>query len=460
MSAARALVRAWRAASPLAAPASVLHAARLHVMDALGVGLAGAGLEQGVPYRRYDAMAPQGRASSLASSRMLNAAEAALVNGGLIHSLEFDDTHTESIVHGSAVLAAAALAAGQEAGASGARILAAYMLGWEMLIRLGLAAKGAFQSRGFQITSVGGTLAAALVAADIAGASDDEMVNAMGIALSQSSGVFEFLTNGSSVKSLHPGWAAHAGLVAARLAACGITGPQTSIEGERGLFASFAGDRAAADAFVESLNDFGRVWRLEQAAFKLLPCCHYLHPFVEAALTLRGEGVAAKDIASLDLVIAARAAPIVCEPWATKLAPADGHSARWSLPIVVAEALVHGRVEHATFSRRADDDVLALARRASWRPLEPNNFPRAFEAEIHCAMVDGSTRSVRIDDVLGNAARPAGEEAVLAKFRANARLSLSEEGAAQAEAALLTLDKQDDMQQVGAALALRRAQEK
>jgi len=90
------------------------------------------------------------------SDRTASADVAALINGGLIHSLEYDDTHTGSIVHGSAVLAAVALAVGQSLGSSGPQVLAAYARGWEVFVRLGLAAPGAFQREGFQITSVGG----------------------------------------------------------------------------------------------------------------------------------------------------------------------------------------------------------------------------------------------------------------------------------------------------------------
>src|SRR5262249_56307696 len=122
------------------------------------------------------------------------------------------------IVHGSAVLAPTALAAAQEAEASGEDLLRAYILGWEVLVRMGLAAPGGFQARGFQVTSVAGTLVAALQAAELAMLDENRTVAALGIALSQAAGVFEFLSNGSSVKSMHPGWAAHPGLLPARLA--------------------------------------------------------------------------------------------------------------------------------------------------------------------------------------------------------------------------------------------------
>ncbi|MFX7052414.1 MmgE/PrpD family protein, partial [Acinetobacter baumannii] len=88
----------------------------------------------------------------------------------------------------------------------------------------------------------------------------------VGIALSQASGVFEFLSNGATVKSLHPGWAAHAGIVAAGLARAGLTGPETSFEGRFGLFRVFARDAAAADRFAAEITDLGRRWHLPEAA--------------------------------------------------------------------------------------------------------------------------------------------------------------------------------------------------
>ena len=111
---------------------------------------------------------------------------------------------------------------------------------------------------------------------------DAQCVDAIGIALSQSSGVFEFLTNGSTVKSLHAGWAAHGGVTAATLAGAGLTGPATAFEGQFGLFQRFALDTDAANRFAASIGTLGTQWHLPQAAFKFYPCCHYIHPFIEA----------------------------------------------------------------------------------------------------------------------------------------------------------------------------------
>ncbi|NNM75126.1 MmgE/PrpD family protein [Enterovirga aerilata] len=448
---ARRLVRQFRSLVRQPLPAEVEEAAKLHLLDALGVGLAARASSVGRPYSRYAAgVALGGPATVLGSAMGAPASEAALVNGGLIHSLEYDDTHTGSIAHGSAVLAPTVLAAGEAAGAAGATVLKAFALGWETLIRMGLASAAGFQALGFQVTSVGGTLVAAMMAAELSGASEDEAVAAVGIALSGSSGGFEFLTNGSSVKSMHPGWAAHVGITAAAMARAGLTGPETAIEGRNGLFRAFAGDEKGGAAFGSLLEDFGTVWHLPKAAFKFYPCCHYLHPFIEAAGRLAEDGVAADEVDELVCRAPARTAAIICEPWALKQNPPSGHAARWSLPVAVAARLVDGRVDLAAFEAPASPAVLALAGRTRWEPLGRDNFPAAFEAEIFCRTRDGRIREVRIDDVFGNASRPATPEDVRGKFRANAGRTLPLEAVRMIEAAV---------DAIGAALSLGPLQE-
>ena len=407
-------------------PEEVSQAARLHFMDALGVGLAAAGSPVGTPYRIFSkGNSDRGPATILGRSHGASAADAALVNGGLMHSLEFDDTHTGSIMHGSSVVAAAALAAGEAAGASGAGVLGAYVRGWEALARFGLAAPGRFHAQGFQATSVAGTLAAALVAAELHGLDEDLSVAALGIALSQSSGVMEFLSNGSSVKSLHSGWAAHGGVLAALLASASMTGPQTSLEGRWGLFRQFAGDDGAAQRMRGLIGSLGEKWHLPEAAFKFFPCCHYLHPFIEAAGILAARGLRAAEVKSIVCEVPAGAAPVICEPWERALAPPTGHAARWSLPVVVAARLVEGKVDLATFERQAAPAVSELARRIRWVPLENARFPERFEAVIRCETVSGASQAVRIDDVDGNHTRPPSAQRVREKFSANAARALA-----------------------------------
>jgi len=426
MTLSRELVRALRSTFRAPLPENVALAARLHLLDAIGVGLASAGSPVGAAYGGFaKELAKGGPATMLGHASGATAADAALVNGGLIHSLEFDDTHTASIAHGSAVIAAAALAVGEAHGCTGTTVLGAFARGWEVLIRFGLASPLGFQSRGYQTTSVGGTLAAALVASELAGLTEDQSVAAIGISLSQASGVFEFLTNGSSVKSLHPGWAAHGGVVAALLARSGMTGPESSLEGRYGLFRQFAGDDAAPDRFRTMVADIGRNWHLPNAAYKFYPCCHYLHPFIEAAGILAERGVRAGDVSRVLCRVPASESGIICEPWERKQSPETGHAGRWSLPIVVAARLVDGKVDLSTFEQPASAAVRDLARRMLWEPLPDAKFPERFEAEIICELTSGASQTVRIDDVDGNHTRPPSPERVLAKFRANAARTLA-----------------------------------
>ncbi|TAK82564.1 MAG: MmgE/PrpD family protein [Betaproteobacteria bacterium] len=437
MTLARELVRAVRSASQARLQDNVAAAARLHLLDAIGVGLASAGSPVGAAYRALaKGVARGGPATVFGQAAGAAAADAALINGGLIHSLEYDDTHTASIQHGSSVIAAAALAVAEAQGASGAALLGAFARGWEVLIRFGLVAPGRFHAHGFMSTSVGGALASALLASELLGSSEDQSVAALGIALSQASGVMEFLTNGSSVKSLHPGWAAHGGVVAALLARSGMTGPETSLEGRHGLFRQFAADDEAPERFRALIGDIGRKWHLPDAAYKFYPCCHYLHPFIEAAGVLAERGVRAGDVARILCRVPAGEVPVICDPWESKQAPETAHAARWSLPIVIAARLIEGKVDLATFESPASAAVRELAGRIRWEPLPDARFPERFEAEIVCETKAGKTETVRIDDVFGNHTRPPGEAAILAKFRANAARSLKPEAIALVERAV------------------------
>jgi 2-methylcitrate dehydratase PrpD len=398
-------------------PVRIKRRARLAIADAIGVGLAASASSVGEPYRRYgSAIAGSGRATLLTGGRA-EPAEAALVNGGLIHSLEYDDTHTGSIIHGSSVILPTALALSEDLGLSGAQLLRLYILGYEALIQIGLSAPGLLQRRGFQVTSVAGAMVAAAMAATANDLTRSQAAHAIGISLSQASGSMEFLSNGSSVKSLHPGWAAHAGIKAAQFAGAGMTGPLTAFEGRFGYFALFGvlDDGTAAG----SLDEIGLRWRLDEVATKFNPCCHYIHPFIEAALMLRERGIDASSVAAVTFAVPQGAAGVICEPWETKLSPPSGHAMRWSLPLCFANALLDGSVDLATFERPPSEEALTLARSTRWKPLAESAFPRCFDAGVRCELSGGDIVELRVDDAYGNATRPPDEADIWRKFEAN-----------------------------------------
>ena len=251
-------------------PADVVALAKTHLLDQLGVGLAAAALPRNRPLASVvSAFGTGGKATALGFDAPVPAAAAVLRNGALMHSLEYDATHTASVAHAGSVVAPVALAVCEETGASGARMLHAFVLGWEMFVRLGLAAPGSFSKHGFQFTAVGGPFAAALTAGLLLGLNQEQLTNALGIAGSQASGVMEFVHEGATVKALHGGWPAHAGLLAARLAEAGMTGPSTILEGAHGFYALYARDAEAPARLRSHLQTLGKHWHLREAALKV-----------------------------------------------------------------------------------------------------------------------------------------------------------------------------------------------
>lgn len=435
-------------------PPAVLRATKDHILDALGVGLAAASLRSAAGLRAAAAALGQGaEASALGFAEPLPAPSAALLNGALIHSLEFDDTHIASVVHGSSVVVPTALAVAEREGRSGRDLLRAVVIGWEVFVRLGLAAPGRFQARGFQITAVGGPFVAALIGSTLLDADAAQTVSALGIAGSQSSGVFEYLSDGSTVKSLHPGWAAHAGTVASYLARGGMTGPSSIFDGRFGFYATFAGDVEGAARLREMLRTLGRDWHLPEVSLKAYPCCHYIHPFLECLSQVLADGVAVDDIAEIRCEGPREEAPVICEPWERKLAPASGYEAKFSLPYCLGALLADGAVDVSTFDIDSPDPkALALASRVVWTPQDGTGFPRRFPGRIEVRMESGRRRAAHVADVHGGPDRPLPPVEIRAKFRKNAARRLRPEAVSAVEAAVDRLDAAPDLTELCRAL--------
>lgn len=402
-------------------PADVLDAARLHFLDALGVGTAAARVG---PVRNIVAhageLAGSGGATVIGRREPVGAGAAALVNGTLIHSLEYDDTHVASVMHGSSVMAAASLASAEQHGADGAAMLRAFTVGWELLIRFGMATNGSLQAAGFQPTSAAGPFAAALADGLVHRDSWQTVTSALGIAGIQPGGNFAFLATAATVKAAQPGWAAHAGLIAAGLARAGITGPSSVLEGPSGFFALYGHDDAAASLLRETLDTFGAKWQLPDAAFKAYPCCHFIHPFLEC-LDRLPRRVTAEEVQELRCVVPVEQMPVIGDPWEGKQHPRNGHDARWSLPYVLAARLHDGSVDLGLFDGPARPELSALAERITVEPWHGSGHPSRFPARLSVVLDTGDTMSADVVDVRGGPARPFDTEMVVAKFRANAR---------------------------------------
>jgi 2-methylcitrate dehydratase PrpD len=426
-------------------PPEVVASVRVRTLDVLGIALA-ASTGDSAPsvMGALEGWAAAGDCTVLGGKRTATAPLAVLANGTLAHSLDFDDTHAVSITHASAVVVPVALALGEAGGLDGRAVLTAAVAGYEAITRLGMAAPGAFHARGWHATATCGPFAAALVAGRLEGLDTDRLTAALGIAGSFAGGVMEYLQDGSWVKRVHPGWAGHAGTVAAALARGGFTGPATILEGRFGFYRALL-DREPDTAPFATL---GRDWETPAIGFKPYPCCHLVHAYVDCALELRRDhAIGPESIETIECRVPAGEIPIVCEPRAAKVLPRTSYDAQFSLPFAVASAMLDGRVGLDTFSpeRLREPRRLDLAERVT-HVIDPNSpFPRGFPGWVRVQLRDGRMLEARAPDGRGSLARPLPEEAIVEKFRDNAGRALPSARVREIERAVLGLDALPDV---------------
>src|SRR5215472_4528819 len=207
-------------------PAAVRERAKHLMLDSVGIALA----SSKYPFAAVSlaAMAELGTGSApvIGIGRRLSLRDAVLINGILIHGLDFDDTHSRGIIHATSSSFPCALALADRDDQSGKALLAAYVAAMEVATRLGSVAKGGFHQVGFHPTGLVGAFGCTLAAARLLGLDEDRATMAQGIALSMASGSLEFLQDGSWTKRMHPGWAGVVGIMAATLAQHGFVGPR------------------------------------------------------------------------------------------------------------------------------------------------------------------------------------------------------------------------------------------
>jgi 2-methylcitrate dehydratase PrpD len=432
-------------------PDDVVALAKEHLLDTLGVVLASSRFDFGeAMHAAVCTLGVGDEATALGFGTRLPAASAALVNGTLAHGLDFDDSHIEGIYKPSAPAASAAFASAELAGATGRELLLAYIIGLEIGCRLAAAAPGAFHDRGWHPTGLCGAFACAAVAARLAADPEIALVNAFGLCGSQAAGILEF--RDSWLKRMHPGWAAHAGLVAAALGRHGFRGPATVLEGRHGFYATHLG--TIPDASVAPTRDLGTRWTVRGIALKPYPFCHFIQGFVDAALVLREtEGFRAEDVERVDCPLDDRLQPIVGEPRELRVNPPTIYDALFSVPYLVSLALVKGRADMAALYDEPLDDprILALAARV-WCPPDPSSdYPRRWPGEVVITLRDGR-RLRRCEPVTrGGPERPLSAADVEAKFFENATRAVTD---AQARQIVKSVQKLETLPSVNGLIAV------
>jgi 2-methylcitrate dehydratase PrpD len=414
-------------------PADVVEATKLRVLDVIGLSLAGAETPFGKSTRdAIVAMSPPGPCRILGFGDRVGVTSAAFANGALSQALEYDDTHNESIVHMSSPAVAAALALSEFSAVTGRDLITAIALGNEISCRVGSVSSGELHKRGFHPTGLFATFGAAYLAAKLLGLDQQAMARAAGIAGSFAAGLLECWVDGTQTKFLHPGWSAQSGITAAMLARSGVTGPAQVFEGRWGLFASHVQDPAAHRDFAR-INaglgaNLGSHWESRNSSFKPFPAAHVIHPYISAAIRLRGKhAIQPADVENVDCLVTGFIVSIVCEPIAEKHAPASDSHGRVSLQYSVAEALFFGELGKHAYSdqSRRSPEILALARKVRYHVDPDYPGPGRFKGAVTVTLKDGRQFTEVEEYNRGSAENPMTYQELRAKFDDNASEFLS-----------------------------------
>lgn len=358
----------------------------------------------------------EGPCTVFGMNRRYGAAAAALLNGTLGHSLDFDDTHADSSLHPSAPVVPAAFAAAELADASGQDLLAAIVFGFEVACRLGMALDPtAHYARGFHPTATAGNFGAAAAAGRLFGLNAAQMESAFGIAGSQASGSLQFLENGAWNKRYQVGEAAMKGLMAASLAAEGFHGAAEALEGRHGFLRGYS-DGADPSRAVAGL---GETWETLRIGVKPYPACRYTHAAVDGLLALRARhGLVADEVTRVLVGLHRNGMALVGDPADAKRRPRSIVEGQFSMPFAASVALMRGGFGWDDYDLldRADVDVLC-DRVETFRDESLEGLTHPFGATL-AVEVRGERFVLRIADPSGEPETFPDAGALAAKFDA------------------------------------------
>ena len=397
-------------------PQRTREVARIALLDTLGAGLYGFNTPWTQKLLSWVQRGGQGNEARTwnAGTATLRSADAALVNGVAVHAFELDDYHNAKLHCGAAVIPAA-LAVAERLDSNGRDLLTAIVAGYEVMIRSSLALNpSAARLRGWHLTGVVGPFGAAAACAVLLKLNAEETAWALGLAGTQGAGLWAFNADGSMSKRLHPGKAAHSGVLAAELAQLGFSGPTSIYEFEDGGVLKAFSDHA--DAALLTL-DLGRVYHIDNNSIKPYCCCGSTHAYIDAALALRKKLGAPWDTSRKVRVGTCKVVDVQC---GFDYVPGSVLNAQMSLRYAVAVALLEGAALPAQFTDDKLCDPLIIAVAAAIElvpdPELDKLYPKDFAGWV---AVEHNGRWERVDilNPTGSIHAPINAAGITEKFR-------------------------------------------
>ena len=389
-----------------------------------------------------------GESAVLGRPERLPAHYAALLNATFAHSMDFDDTHRDAVIHIGTPLFATLLALADEHDVSGRDFLTAAVIGYDVTGKVGKAHGGSMHARGFHPTATTGIFGCSAAGARLLGYSARQTANAMGLNVSQSAGSTQFLENGSWNKRFHTGLAAHNAVMSLVMARHDYLGATSPIEGSRGYFALYAGEGADAS---RALDGLGSDFEVMNTAVKPYPCCRYSHATIDAVADIvRAESLASPDIDGIDIVMGTTGYSMVADPPEVKRVPSNVVEGQFSVFFAAAATAGKGAYAWDAYDRLSDAEVRRLMQRTS--VTLDQRFGAGMESMISLRTADGRVIERNVPYPKGEPENPMTWEEMQAKFTEWSRPVIGSERAAQVIESVASLESLTSMSELTANL--------
>ena len=399
------------------------------LLDSLGCAFAGSTTEWGKIVNEFVQSQGGVQEASLWTTDFLGpAANVVLGNGTMIHSFDFDDYHMTKNHPGSVVIPSA-LAVGEKEHIDGKKFMTAIAGGYETMIHISRGVNpGASRLKGWHLTGTCGTFAAAAAVGSIWQFDTRTMASALGMAGTQSAGLWAFTADGSFSKRFHPGRAAQSGVIASSLARSGYYGPTKILEAEDGGF--FRATSCDFD-FSKVTDGLGRKFDTEDVVIKPYPACGSLHSSIDAALIIKKENEIDVEKIREIKVYNSEVVNVQC---GFDYKPMGVLQAQMSMKYCMARAVIDGMLSLVQFTedKLADPIAIELAGRVHFILDDEINelYPREFPSIVEIVMRDGQKHRVRVNVPKGSVENPISWQEVQDKFKSLARDSIGEKKAA------------------------------
>ncbi|MBN1756218.1 MmgE/PrpD family protein [bacterium] len=400
-------------------PAETVEMAKKYTLDVIGCMIGSSKRPQiNIMTEVITAEGGNPRSSVVAHGFKTSMMNAALINGVSGHALDFDDDHREGTMHPSVAVFPAVFAVGENRRIAGKDFLLSFILGLEVMTRIGESLLGKSYYQGFHPTGTCGVFGAAASCAKVMGFDTLRAKYALGIAGSFAAGTQECTGEGAWQKPLQAGHPAMGGVLAASLAEKRYIGSGTVLDGKDGLIRALS----FKDQF-----DYGRItdtlgekWEMKDTSIKLYACCRFSGPVFDCALDLYRQGVRSNNVKRVVTKVGDFSIKMLCNPEEQKRRPVTHVDAQFSIPWAVATAICKnsGSIDKFAAEALKDKDVLAVAAKVDWE-LDPEAeamYPKAYPATLIAELNDGQIIEAHVDYPKGDPENPATKEEIVSKF--------------------------------------------